>query len=111
MNLSARAAAQSAKVIKWNSRVEAALATQSWDDCIAACESLLQLDPRHHFAQETLATALLQLGQTEAAIVAVRRLLEISPRDPLHRLRLATLLQMHSQPGESLRQFEIVVEM
>ncbi|HEX8463103.1 MAG TPA: tetratricopeptide repeat protein [Abditibacterium sp.] len=110
MNLSERAA-QSAKISKWNSRVESALATQNWDECMAACRSLLKLAPRHHFAQETLATALMQLGQTDEAIAAVRRLLEISPRDPLHRLRLATLLQMQSQPGESLRQFEMITEM
>ncbi|RYG58852.1 tetratricopeptide repeat protein [bacterium] len=95
----------------WQSRAEVALKDQSWDDCIAACQSLLRLDPRHHFAQETLATALLQLGQVDEAITAVRRLLEISPRDPLHRLRFATLLQMQGRPGESLREFERIALM
>lgn len=95
----------------WQSRVEASLRAQSWDDCIAACQTLLRLEPRHHFAQETLATALLQLGQIEEAIGAVQRLLEISPRDPLHRLRLATLLQMQGRPGQSLREFERIAQM
>jgi tetratricopeptide (TPR) repeat protein len=109
---SSRALSQSAKkAALWQDRAEIALKDQSWDDCIAACHSLLQLDPRHHFAQETLATALLQLGQVEEAIAAVRRLLEISPRDPLHRLRFATLLQMQGRPGESLREFERIAAM
>ncbi len=88
------------------SRVESALGTQNWAECIRACRALLKRDPAHHFAQETLVTALLQSGKNDVAIQAVRRLLEISPRDPLHRLRLATLLQMQGQPGESLREFE-----
>jgi predicted Zn-dependent protease len=109
---SPRAHTESAKeAALWQNRAETALKAQSWDDCIAACQSLLQLEPRHHFAQETLATALLQLGQIDEAIVAVRRLLEISPRDPLHRLRFATLLQMQGRPGESLREFERIAEM
>lgn len=87
-------------------RIEKALQAQSWVACITACRTLLKVDHNHHFAQETLVTALLQTGETEEAIGAVRRLLEISPRDPLHRLRLATLLQMGGRPGESLREFE-----
>lgn len=92
-------------------RIEKALQAQSWVACRAACESLLRLDPRHHFAQETLVTALLQTGETDFAIQATQRLLEISPRDPLHRLRLATLLQMSGQPGASLREFERISAM
>ncbi len=92
-------------------RIESHLKEQHWDECIEACLSLLKLDARHHFAQETLATALLQSGQMDAAIDAVSRLLEISPRDPLHRLRLATLFQMQGRHGESLREFERLLEM
>ncbi len=87
---------------------EVALKAQSWVECLTACRALLQIDAKHHFAQETLVTALLQTGENDAAITAVRRLLEISPRDPLHRLRLATLLQMQGQPGDSLREFELI---
>ena len=92
-------------------RIENALKAQSWVACLAACRALLKIDPNHHFAQETLVTALLQTGATDEAIIAVRRLLEISPRDPLHRLRLATLLQMGGKPGESLREFERISAM
>ena len=92
-------------------RAESHLKEQAWNDCIAACRSLLQLDPRHHFAQETLATALLQIGETGAAISAVHRLLELSPRDPLHRLRYATLLQMENQHGAAAREFDRIVAM
>ena len=92
-------------------RLERALKSQSWTACLTACQALLRLDAKHHLAQETLVTALLQTGATEQAIDAVRRLLEISPRDPLHRLRLATLLQMGGRPGESLREFERISAM
>ncbi len=92
-------------------RAESALQRQNWHECIEDCRSLLQLDPRHHFAQETLATALLQIGETEAAVAAVQRLLEISPRDPMHRLRYATLLQMQDQFGDAAREFERIALM
>ena len=92
-------------------RVEADLHQQNWDDCIQSCRSLLKLDPRHHFAQETLATALLQIGETDAAVAAVKRLLEISPRDPMHRLRYATMLQMQDQFGLAAREFERIALM
>ena len=92
-------------------RVESHLQAQNWDDCIRDCRVLLRLDARHHFAQETLATALLQIGETKAATKAVHRLLEISPRDPMHRLRYATMLQMQDQFGEAARQFERVALM
>ena len=92
-------------------RVESHLESQNWDACVRDCQLLLRLNPRHHFAQETLATALLQVGETEAATAAVRRLLEISPRDPMHRLRYATVLQMQDEFGEAARQFERVALM
>ncbi len=91
--------------------VESSLQQQKWDECVQSCRSLLKLDPRHHFAQETLATALLQIGETKAATKAIHRLLEISPRDPFHRLRYATMLQMQDQFGEAARQFERVTLM
>ena len=98
-------------VALWRSRAESHLEAQAWDECIAACRSLLKIDPRHHFAQETLATALLQTGQIDEAVQAVQRLLEISPRDPLHRLQLATLLQMQGRHGASLSEFERVASL
>ncbi len=91
--------------------VESHLQRQNWAECVQSCRSLLKLDPRHHFAQETLATALLQVGETKAATNAVHRLLEISPRDPFHRLRYATMLQMQDQFGEAAREFERVTLM
>ena len=53
----------------------------------------------------------MQLGRVEEATLAVARLVELSPRDPFHRLRLATLLQMCGKHGESLREFERVAQM
>ena len=41
---------------------------------------------------------------------AMARLLLISPRDPLHRLKLATLLQLQGQLGASSREFQRVLE-
>lgn len=92
-------------------RVEARLQAQDWEECIEACRTLLARDARHHFAQEALSTALMQLGRVEDAGDAVARLVELSPRDPFHRLRLATLLQMRGRHGESLREFERVALM
>ena len=100
-----------ADIAQWRARAESHLKAGAWNDCIAACRTLLQLDPRHHFAQETLATALLQIGETGAAMGAVRRLLELSPRDPLHRLRYATLLQMENRYGDAAREFERILLM
>ena len=107
----AHASPQPENIAHWRARAESNLHKQNWLDCIDACRVLLQLDPRHHFAQETLATALLQVGETGAAVDAVKRLLEISPRDPLHRLRYATLLQMLDRHGEAAREFERVMLM
>ena len=98
-------------IAQWHARAESHLKQHAWSDCIEACRNLLQLDPRHHFAQETLATALLQLGDTGAALDVVGRLLELSPRDPLHRLRYATLLQMEARFGAALREFERITLM
>ncbi len=92
-------------------RVESRLHAQDWPECVQACRALLSRDARHHFAQESLATALMQLGQVEEATHAVARLVELSPRDPFHRLRYATLLQMRGKHGESLREFERVALM
>lgn len=99
------------EVALWRDRAESHLKEQAWDECVDACRKLLQIVPRHHFAQETLATALLHLGKPDEAIRVVKRLLEISPRDPFHRLRVATLLQMQGQHGESLREFERIAAM
>lgn len=96
---------------KWRDLAESHLKAQDWAGCIIACHALLKLDPRHHFAQETLSTALLQVGRVDEAIQAVQRLLELSPRDPFHRLRLATLYQMQEQHGASAREFERIAAM
>ena len=96
---------------KWRDLAESHLKSQDWAGCIIACHALLKLDPRHHFAQETLSTALLQVGRVDEAIEAVQRLLEISPRDPFHRLRLATLYQMQDRHGASAREFERIAAM
>ena len=88
--------------------VETHLREQEWQECVAACRALLKCDRRHHYAQESLATALMQMGQIEDATSAVARLVELSPRDPFHRLRYATLLQMRGKHGDSTREFERV---
>lgn len=103
--------AKSKDLEAWRASAESLMKDQRWDKCIEACQKVLELEPRNHFAQETVATALLQMGQVDEAVIAVARLLEISPRDPLHRLRLATLLQMQGRNGEALHQFERILVM
>ena len=95
----------------WQALAEAQLEAQNWSACIAACQILLEMSPRHHFGMELLATAILQNGDPAAAEIVMRELLQISPRDVLHRLRLATLLQLQGKLGDSTREFERVLAM
>lgn len=95
----------------WLALAEAQLEAQNWSACLSSCEILLQMAPNHHFTLEILATALLQSGDPAAAEKVMRELLQRSPFDPLHRLRLATLLQLQGKLGESAREFERVLEM
>jgi cytochrome c-type biogenesis protein CcmH/NrfG len=94
----------------WQALAEAQLEAQAWDECISACHAALQLAPQHHCIQEILATALLHSGQIEASERVMRNLLLRSPRDPLHRLKLATLLQLEGRLGEALQEFQRVLE-
>ncbi|MDQ3815708.1 MAG: tetratricopeptide repeat protein [Armatimonadota bacterium] len=94
----------------WEALSEAQLEAQDWPGCIATCQTLLQHAPHHHFGQEILATAFLQTGEIDKAVEVMRHLLQLSPRDPLHRLKLATLLQLRGNFGEALREFQRVVE-
>jgi tetratricopeptide (TPR) repeat protein len=90
---------------------ETHLESQNWDDAAAACQAILKIEPRHHFAQELLATAWLQSGKLDDAENVMRSLIVQSPRDPLHRLRLATLLQLQGKLGEALIEFERVIDL
>lgn len=82
---------------------------QDWLSCIATCREVLEVRPSQHFALEMLATSLLHSDQTEVAMDVLRRLLIVSPRDPLHRLRFATLLQVQGQTGQALQEWERIV--
>jgi len=82
---------------------------QDWLSCISTCHEVLGVRPNQHFALEMLATSLLHSDQTEVAMDVLRRLLLVSPRDPLHRLRYATLLQVQGQTGQALQEWERIV--
>lgn len=90
---------------------EALMEAQAWPECIAACEAVLQVEPAHHIAQEILATALLHSDQIDGAARVMGQLLRLSPRDPLHRLKFATLLHLQGHLGAALQEFERVTEM
>lgn len=92
----------------WQSLAETFAEAQDWAECATACRFLLQIAPHHHAAREILATALLHLERTADAENQIRELLVLSPRDPIHRLKLATLLQMQGKSGDALREFERV---
>lgn len=66
---------------------------------------------REHELLELLATARAHQGRFEEAGEAMRALLALSPRDPLHRMRLASLLQSHGALGEAAHEFERVLEL
>ncbi len=89
---------------------ETHLGAQNWDAGAQACREILKRQTRHHAALELLATAHLQTNQLDAAIEVMQRLLAISPRDPLHRLKLATLMQLQGELGASSREFQRVLE-
>lgn len=95
----------------WLALAETHLAGQNWELGAQACGEILRLSPRHHAALELLATTCLQTNQLDAAIEAIELLLLISPRDPLHRLKLATLLQLQGRLGESSQEFQRVLEL
>lgn len=95
----------------WQALAETQLEAQNWGACIVACQALLEMVPRQHSGMELLATALLQNGDPVASEVVMRELLQLSPRDVLHRLRLATLLQLQGKLGEATREFERVLGM
>lgn len=90
---------------------EALLECGQWEACVQECRTLIQHEPRHHAALETLATALLHQGQVAEAAETFRKLLCLSPRDSLHRLKLAALLHVQGHLGAALREFERVVAM
>jgi tetratricopeptide (TPR) repeat protein len=90
---------------------ECHLESQNWEDAITTGREVLECVPHHHYGQELLATALLQAGELEEAETIMRDLVMQSPRDPLHRLRLASLLQLQGKLGEATREFERIVDL
>ena len=110
-NTTEDAAALSRLVTLWLALAELQLQTQDWEGCIASCRTVLEMQPREHFALEMLATTLLHQGDIPASMQVVEQLLRISPRDPLHRMRFATLLQVQGQIADALREWETVLAM
>lgn len=90
---------------------ETHLEDRDWGGCVTACRQLLEKRPQNHWALELAATSMLQMGSLDEATSVVRRLLQLSPDDPLHRLRLATLLQLQGLLGDACRQFQLVAVM
>ncbi len=110
VEINAQNATTSDITLLWVELCETQTEAQNWSECIASCRALLKIAPRHHLGREILATALLHSEQLMETENVLRELLVLSPRDPLHRLKLATLLQMQGKSGEALREFERVVE-
>lgn len=95
----------------WLALAEAQLESQKWQACITSCQAILGFSENHHYALEILATALIQGGDPLAAEKVMRELLVRSPLDPLHRLRLGTLLHIQGKLGEATREFERVINL
>lgn len=93
----------------WLALAESYLEMQDWNGCRRACEFLVLAFPREHYAREMLATALLQSGHILESTNVMRDLLSMSPRDVLHRFKLATLLQIQGANAESHREFTRVL--
>jgi tetratricopeptide (TPR) repeat protein len=103
-------AAPSARIKLLLALAETHMGAQHWEEGANVCRQILDIDARYHSALELLATAFLQTNQIDAAIEVIEQLLMLSPRDPLHRLKLATLLQLQGRLGESSREFQRVLE-
>ncbi len=106
-----RYSAQNTRIELWLALAEANLSAQNWQLGAQACGEILRLDARHHAALELLATAYLQTNELLSAIDVMEQLLAISPRDPLHRLKLATLFQLQGRLGEASAEFQRVLEL
>ncbi len=104
-------AAQHTRIELWLALAEANLSAQNWQLGAQACGEVLRLDSRHHAALELLATAYLQSNELENAVDIMEQLLMLSPRDPLHRLKLATLLQLQGKLGEASAEFQRVLDL
>lgn len=104
-------AAPATRIELWLALAEAQFSTQNWQLGAYACGEILRLDSRHHAALELLATAYLQGNELENAIDVMEQLLAISPRDPLHRLKLATLLQLQGKLGEASIEFQRILDL
>ena len=86
------------------------LGMQRWVEATEVSRQLLRENPRHHGGLELLATALLQTNNLPEAVQAIQALLRLSPRDPLHRLKLATLYQLQGRLGDAMHEFQRVLE-
>ncbi len=99
----------------WKALAENLYEAQQWNETRKVCEFILALEPHSarglHNVRDMLATSLAHEGEFEKAVDEVRRVLQLSPRDPLHRMRLASLLQAQGKNGEAVREFERVLAM
>jgi tetratricopeptide (TPR) repeat protein len=112
-------------VTLWQGLVEATAEASEWSGCIEACGEALKVsrrlraasrqreayDGRDHRILEIMATACAHEGRYDEAVAVVRELLKASPRDPLHRMRLGSLLQASGRIGDASREFELVTHL
>lgn len=106
-----RHASQATRIELWLALAEANLSAQNWQLGAQACGEILRMESRHHAALELLATAHLQNNELENAVDVMEQLLAISPRDPLHRLKLATLFQLQGKLGDASLEFQRVLDL
>ena len=93
----------------WLALAETFLETQDWEKSQHVCRFVLRALPRDTSAREVLSTALLQDGKVLEATAVMRELLSLSPLDPLHRFKLATLLQIQGNHAEAHREYSRVL--
>lgn len=93
----------------WLALAETFLETQDWGKSRHVCQYILRALPRDHGAREVLSTALLQDGKVLEATAVMRELLALSPLDPLHRFKLATLLQIQGNHAQAHREYSRVL--
>lgn len=100
---------RAARAEVWALLAEVQGEAQRWRECVASCDEALKIAPRHHAALEMRAAALLHSGDINGSAATLQKLLRVSPRDALHRLKYATLLQLQDETARAAQEFERVL--
>lgn len=84
----------------------ALFAAGRWDESQAACERILQIDPRHFYALHLLAALAARRGRWEESLRLATRALEIDPNHVEALSNRGASLRMLNRPDEALADYD-----